>query len=271
MVVVWVPWRREVSYVIRCNYTTVIEEMRKYSDQVVVITGASGGIGKALALHLTKEGAKLHLIARNHKALQFLANDTMRAASHLKCYQTDLTKDADLTELEEALKAKLDHIDVLIHCAGALILGRVEDSPVNDLDEQYRINVRAPYALTKALLPLLKACKGQIVFMNSSIWQQARGGISQYASTKYALKAMTDSLRDEVNADGIRVLSVYLGRTATPMQEAVHNKEGLPYHPEHLIQPDDVATTVLNILTLARTSEVTDIHIRPMKKALASR
>lgn len=246
-------------------------EMRKKSEMVAVITGASGGIGKTIALRLAKKGAKLYLIGRNRRAIQSLVGETARTASRIKWCQTDLTKDKDLLTLEKKLKAELDHVDVLIHCAGALTFGRIEDSPLNDLDDQYRINVRAPYALTKALLPLMKSCKGQIVFMNSSIWQHARGGISQYASSKYALKGITDSLRDEVNADGIRVLSLYLGRTATPMQEAVHNKEGLPYHPEHLIQPDDVATTVLNILTLPRTSEVTDIHIRPMKKAPSSR
>ena len=244
--------------------------MRKHSQQVAVITGASGGIGKALALRLAKKGAHLCLIGRNQRALQSLASHAAKTASCIKCYQTDLSKDKDLTKLKKAIKANLDHIDVLIHCAGVLTLGRVEDSSVKDLDEQYRINVRAPYVLTKALLPLMKSCKGQIVFINSSIWQQARAGISQYASTKYALKAITDSLRDEVNVDGIRVLSVYLGRTATPMQEAVHRKECLSYQPDNLIQPVDVATTVLNILTLPRTLEVTDIHIRPMKKAPAN-
>jgi len=241
--------------------------MRKNPQMVAVITGASGGIGKAIALQLAMQGANLYLIGRNQETLQSLARETGKTTSQIKCYQADLTKDKDLTALEDTLKTNLDHIDVLIHCAGALMLGRMEDSPGNDLDEQYRINVRAPYALTKAVLPLMKSCKGQMVFINSSIWQQARAGIGQYASTKYALKAIADSVRDEVNADGVRVLSVYLGRTATPMQEVVHNKEGLPYHPEHLIQPDDVATTVLNILSLPRTSEVTDIHMRPMKKA----
>ncbi|MDR4495751.1 MAG: SDR family NAD(P)-dependent oxidoreductase [Nitrospirales bacterium] len=245
--------------------------MKEPSRKIVVMTGASGGIGKALALRFSEEGVSLHLIGRNRGSLELLGVPPSPPSSSMHYYQSDLTKDKDLIALEETLKTNLDHIDVLIHCAGALILGRMENSLVNDLDEQYRINVRAPYALTKALLPLMKSSKGQIVFINSSIWQQARAGISQYASTKYALKAIADSVRDEVNADGIRVLSVYLGRTATPMQEVVHNKEGLSYHPEYLIQPDDVATIVFNILTLPRTSEVTDIHIRPMKKAPVGR
>ena len=245
--------------------------MRAFSQQSAVITGATGGIGTAIALRLAEKGVNLHLIGRNRQSLRLLAAKAKKTDSQIHVYQSDLTKDKDLKALVKKLKAHLGQVDILVHSAGALTLGRMEDLSVQDFDEQYRTNVRAPFALTQALLPLIQSCNGQIVIMNSSIWQQARAGIGQYAATKYALKAIADSLRDEVNADGIRVLSVYLGRTATPMQEAVHAEEGLPYHPENLIQPNDVATTVLNILRLPRTSEVTDIHIRPLKKAPASR
>lgn len=81
------------------------------------------------------------------------------------------------------------------------------------------------------------------MFINSSVGIVARGGIGPYAATKHALKAIADSLRDEVNKDGIRVLSIFLGRTATPMQEEVHRLEGKPYRPERLLQPEDVAET----------------------------
>jgi NADP-dependent 3-hydroxy acid dehydrogenase YdfG len=78
---------------------------------------------------------------------------------------------------------------------------------------------------------------------------------------------LADSLRDEVNADGIRILSVYPGRTATPRIEALHAKEGRPYQPGLLLQPEDVASVVLNALTLPWTAEVTNISIRPMQKS----
>ena len=87
-----------------------------------------------------------------------------------------------------------------------------------------------------------------------------------YAATKYAFKALADSLREEVNAEGVRGLSVYLGRTASPMQAMIHAIEGKPYHPEYLLQPSDVAAVVLNALCLPCTAEMTDISIRPMRK-----
>ncbi len=155
---------------------------------------------------------------------------------------------------------------MLIHSAGVIDLGSIETAPVEGLDWQYSVNVRAPYALTQGLLPILRLSQGQIVFINSSAGLTARLGVSQYAATKHAIKAVADSLREEVNADGLRVLSVFVGRTATPMQAAVHEMEGRSYHPERLLQPEDVALLVVNALSLPRSAEVTDITIRPLVK-----
>ena len=161
-------------------------------------------------------------------------------------YPTDLTLDKDIQELTACLQRDCGRIDLLIHCAGAISLGQVETAPVADFDLQYRTNVRAPYVLTQALLPMLRARRGQIVFMNSQAGLSARANMGQYAATKYALKALADSLREEVNAAGVRVLSVFPGSTASPMQAAVHAMNGQEYHPERLMQPEDTAAAGLS-------------------------
>ena len=130
----------------------------------------------------------------------------------------------------------------------------------------YRTNVRGPYLLTQELLPLLLERQGQVVFINSSAGLTARANIAQYAATKHALKALADGLRDEVNPRGVRVLSVFPGRTATPTQQKLCGEEGRPYRPARLLQPEDVAAVVVNALCLPRTAEVTEIKIRPMLK-----
>jgi NADP-dependent 3-hydroxy acid dehydrogenase YdfG len=158
-------------------------------------------------------------------------------------------------------------VHVLVHAAGAIAFGTVGESPVDDFDRQYQVNVRAPYQLTQALLPRMAACRGQVVFINSSAGITARQGVSQYSATKHALRAVADSLRDEVNDRGIRVMSVFLGRTASRMQAAVHDHERRTYRPERMLQPDDVAAMVVAALQLPRTAEVTDLHIRPMLKS----
>jgi NADP-dependent 3-hydroxy acid dehydrogenase YdfG len=130
----------------------------------------------------------------------------------------------------------------------------------------YRINVRAPYLLTQILLPELKLSKGQIVFVNSSAGRRAGFNTSQYSATKYALRAIASSLRQEVNLEGVRVLSVYPGRTATPMQASVHAVEGKEFEVDRLLQPEDVAAAIVSALSLPLSAEVTDIEMRSLHK-----
>jgi short-subunit dehydrogenase len=114
---------------------------------------------------------------------------------------------------------------------------------------------------------LLITSRGQIVFVNSSAGLSAsRPETGQYAATKHALRAIADALRAEVNPMGVRVLSMYLGRTATPMQKALFKQAKRTYVGARLLQPQDVAAMVVSALSLARTAEVTDIMIRPAIK-----
>jgi NAD(P)-dependent dehydrogenase (short-subunit alcohol dehydrogenase family) len=186
--------------------------------------------------------------------------------SRTREFCADLTVDAELDRLCEQL-SQAGGLDILVHAAGVVHQNRMEDANVGDLDVQYATNVRAPYLLTKRLLPLLTGSRGQVVFINSSAgFSAGRPGIGQYAATKHALRAIAESLRAELNPKGVRVISVYLGRTAGPLQERLFRQEGKTYRPERLLQPEDVASVLLHTLALPPTAEVTDIHIRPMLK-----
>ena len=237
------------------------------SGQVAVVTGASRGIGRAIALGLAAEGAGVCLVGRDAAALEAVAAEAAgRGAPRAVPHRADLTGDEDVRGLAARVSSELGRLDLLVHSHGSYLRGSVASVPVSDLDELYRANVRSVYALTRALLPMLKSQRGQIVFVNSSIVGSAQTELGQYAATQQALKALADSLRQELNPEGVRVLSIYPGRTATPRQAAIHALEGKPYHPEQLIQPEDVAFMVISALKVERTTEVTDIHLRPMMK-----
>ena len=105
------------------------------------------------------------------------------------------------------------------------------------------------------------------MFINSTQGLAASAGVGLFAATQHALRAMADSLRDEVNGDGVRVLTVYPGRTATPRQASIFELEGRPYAPDRLLQPEDIATMIVASLKLPRTAEVTNLTIRPMLKS----
>ena len=234
---------------------------------VVVITGAGSGIGRAIALALAERQASLWLVGRRLAPLQEVAALVRAAGGQARGWQADITNDADVDLLASTFNGEADRLDVLVHSAGDTRIGPVLSAPVEDFDAQYRLNLRAPYLLTQRLLPRLLGAKGQVVFVNSQAGLSAGPNMGQYAATKFALRALADSLRAEVNAEGVRVLSVYPGRTATPLQARLHELEGRDdYDAARFAQPEDVAALVVSALTLPRTSEVTDLSTRPMRK-----
>jgi NADP-dependent 3-hydroxy acid dehydrogenase YdfG len=239
-------------------------------DQVAVISGGGTGMGKAIALKLSAQGAKVYILGRNLENLLSVKNNSEAIAGEIIPHQMDITEDAEIEKLKGQIENNWGRVDLLIHSAGIISLGDIKTSPVEDFDKQYRTNVRAPYVLTQALLPMLISSQGQIVVINSTAGlNAAKAGVSQYAATKHALKAFTDSLRAEVNAEGVRVISVYPGRTASPMQAKIYEMEGRgeAYNPQRLMQAEDIADVVINALALPKTAEVTDIQVRPMMKS----
>jgi NADP-dependent 3-hydroxy acid dehydrogenase YdfG len=240
--------------------------MEFLKNQIAIVTGAGSGIGKAIALALAAEGASLCLVGRRLSSLDATIRSVLPTTSRMKSYRIDLVADDDIYKLGSSVQREFEGVDMLIHCAGAFSMGLMECASIENFDTQYRVNVRAPYLLTQILLPMIKSRHGQIVFVNSSVGLKAKAQVSQYAATKHALKAIADSLREEVNDDGVRVLSIYPGKTATPMQERIHKMEGKSYEPDRLMQPGDIAKVVINSLLLPRSAEVTDISIRPMNK-----
>src|SRR5262245_5677983 len=232
-----------------------------------VITGASSGIGRAIATAFAATGGSVCLVGRDLGRLQTVAKVASSTAREVLIHGADLNVDGAIEDLAQRLEREFSAVDVLIHCAGAFSTGTIGKTPVQQLDILYRTNLRLPFALTQALLPLLKSRQGQIVFINSSQGLQARGNTGPFAATQHALKAMTDSLRQEVNADGIRVLSIYPGRTATPRTKTLYEIEERAYQPQLLLQPEDIAQVALNALLMPRTAEVTNVEIRPLIKS----
>lgn len=237
-------------------------------NQTALVTGASGGIGRAIALRLAELGASVYLVARRLERLQDVAKEITSRGSTSVIQAIDLTRDESVEGLVRHLKTQTDGLDVLVLSSGVINHGSIAESQISNLDRQYSANLRAPYLLIQSLLPMLKQRRGQIVFINSSAGMKAPAARSgQYAITQFGFRALADALRDEVNPDGVRVLSIYPGRTATDRIATLFEGEGRDYRPELLMQPEDIATLVGHVLVLPRTAEVTDISMRPMIKS----
>ena len=233
---------------------------------IAVVTGASGGIGRATARALAARGMSVCVTGRDVGRLQDVAKEIGPLAPQVLVHSADLATDEGIRGLAARVAADARRIDVLVHAAGTIRLGNIESAGWGDFDEQYRANLRAPFLLTKALLPMLKETRGQVVFVNSSAGLVAGADNTLYAACKHALRSVAGSIRDHVNPYGIRVISVFPGRTATAMQETLHQFEGRRYQAAELVQPDDIAELILGALIMSRTAEVTDVMVRPMKK-----
>lgn len=236
-------------------------------DHVAVVTGASSGIGRAIALALAGHGAELCLAARRRIELDEVARQACALGGRAYACCTDLTCDDDIAALAHNVEQTFGRTDILVLCGGAIFHGALERASVDELDLMYRANIRGYYALLQRLIPMLRKAQGQIVFINSSAGLKSSANVGQFSATQHAFRSLADSLRDEVNADGIRVLSIYPGRTATPRMEALFSKESRQYRPELLMQPEDIAAMLVQALVLPRTAEVTDISMRPMQKS----
>ncbi|MEO7725133.1 MAG: SDR family oxidoreductase [Chthoniobacterales bacterium] len=239
--------------------------MAQFSGQTILVTGASGGVGEAMVRRLGEQGATVCLSGRNRKRLEEIA--VALPDGRGRCYPADLTVEGELQKAAQCVLDENQRLDAIVHCAAIIVLGEVATATAEDFEKQFQVNVIAPFRLTQLCLPALISARGQVVFINSSAGRRAAAGVSQYAATKHALRAVADSLRDECNAAGVRVCSLFLGSTATPMQAAIRAEQERAYDPERLIQPADVAEMVAAVMALPRTAEVTDLVMRSTEKA----
>ncbi|WP_405722783.1 SDR family oxidoreductase [Streptomyces sp. NBC_01537] len=223
-----------------------------------LITGAGSGIGAAVARRLLDRGDELWLLAR----------DAGRAKELAGRYEGARTLVGDLAE-PERLSWALSHqelperLDSLQHIAGIVELGPVGDTTPKTWNQTLAANLVSPAELTRLLLPQLRLARGHVVFVNSGAGLNAHAEWSAYAASKHGLKALADALRLEEHGNGVRVTTVYPGRTATPMQAKVHSQEGKEYDASRWIAPESVATTILTAIDLPRDAEINDLTVRP--------
>lgn len=241
--------------------------MPNFSNKTALVTGASQGIGAAIARSLHAAGAELILVGRSENRLQnVLSSEHSTNSTRPRLWVADLADTDRLTELADDYHASAAGLDILVNCGGVYERDTWQNASPTRLDEMFKTNVIGAYTLTRALLPALIKAEGDVVFVNSSIVNSSGAGTGQFKATQHALEGLADSLRAEANSTGLRVLSIYPGRTATPRQERIFSLEGRTYVPESLLQAEDVADAVTFCLSLSPTAEVTDLYLRPRLK-----
>lgn len=216
-----------------------------------LITGASRGIGSAIATALAPTHTLL-LAGRPSECLDAVA-ERLGATT----FPLDL---ADAGTIEASCEV-VDELDVLVHNAGLSIPGHVGDSHVDEWRATFDVNVFGPVALTLALLPALRHAHGQVVFINSGAGRNVSPGMASYSASKFALRAFADSLR--ADEPGLRVTTIFPGRTDTEMQRELVEFEGGNYDPARFLRAETVAAVVANVIATPADGHVHDVVVRP--------
>ncbi|HTX18389.1 MAG TPA: SDR family NAD(P)-dependent oxidoreductase [Bacteroidota bacterium] len=225
--------------------------------KVAVVTGASKGIGRSIAFELASVGAKIVLAARGEKDLEGATAAIRSSGGECLPVATDVSSETQVQLLVERTMEKFGRIDILINNAGFGKFSKVVDTEVGDFDGMMAVNLRGVFLMCKAVLPqMIAQRKGDIINIASLAGKNSFVGGATYSATKWGLIGFSRSLMLEVREFNIRVVSVCPGSVNTSFSD--HSRDA-----EKIIQPQDVAETVLFALTMPGRSNVSEIDIRP--------
>jgi NADP-dependent 3-hydroxy acid dehydrogenase YdfG len=215
-----------------------------------LITGASGGLGAAIATAIAPTHTLL-LGGRPSPRLDQLA-ERLGATT----WPLDLS---DIDSLAASTEV-IDELDVLVHNAGVAFPDHLADSEIEDWRKTFEVNVIGAVALTQALLPALRQAEGQVIFINSGAGLNAHPDMASYSASKFALRAVADSLRAE--EPRLRVTSLHPGRIATEMQRRLREFEGGEYDESAYLRPETVADVVAKVISTPPDGHVHQVVVR---------
>ena len=222
-----------------------------FKDQVVIITGSSKGIGKALAVELSSRGAMIVINGRNQEHLYRAYNELRGAGIDLLAVQGDVTSIDDCQKIIEKTIEHYGKIDILINNAGISSKGSVIDHRIDIFEKVLSTNFLGSFILTKAAIPYVREQQGSIIFISSIAGLYGMPGHSAYCASKMGLTALAQSLRMELHGSGVHIGIVYLGFTENEPDKKYYNVKGdleiLPRRDNVRIMPvETVARKIAN-------------------------
>jgi 3-oxoacyl-[acyl-carrier protein] reductase len=239
--------------------------MKPFSGKVALITGAGGGIGKALSKALAESGASLALCGRDAAKLQTCVHLAEGVGVQAIAIPGDLTDAACPAESVRRAVERFGRLDILVNNAGEVLSKPVEAVTLDEYDHVMAVNIRAPFLMCQAALPHLRASRGAILNIGSVVSHKGYPNQSVYGASKHALLGFTKALASEVFRDGIRVHMLSPGGVLTDMVSRVRPD----LQPEGLILPEEIAELALFLLT-RRTAIIDEIEThRPGKEPFA--
>jgi len=227
----------------------------------IVITGASQGIGRAIAEAFASEpGARIALAARTEPKLQDVAAACEAAGAETLVCPTDVTDDADVARLADAVHGAWGAPDVVVNNAGAFTPAPLDETSAEAFRQQVDVNLTAAFLVTKAFLAGMRARgSGHLFYMASVAALRAYPGSVAYCAAKHGLRGLARVVREETKDDGLRVTTLLPGATRTP------SWEGTDLPDERFMPPEDIAQAVVSAVHLSDRTVLEELVLRPQE------
>ena len=233
--------------------------MKTLKDKVVLVTGASRGIGRAIALSYAREGARLIVSGRNQADLEALAEEIRGLDTACEVIPTDLREPEEVENLVERSQTAFGQVDILVNNAGVGSWAPVSQLTLEQYNDMFNVNVRAVFLLTRAILPgMIARGMGHIINIasTSSRWTYPEGTV--YCASKFAVLGFNEALAKEVRETGVSVTAICPGQVNTYLGDS-----GPEDWTEGMLEPEDVADVVIQVSTLPSRAIVTELVIWP--------
>jgi 3-oxoacyl-[acyl-carrier protein] reductase len=231
--------------------------MKSLEKRVALVTGASKGIGRAIASALAKEGAQVVLVARSKEQLISASKELSDLGLKASSEVADITDPSQVERVVKSTVSQFGRLDILVNNAGMGYFKPALEMSLREFDEMWNLNMRAVFVATKAALPHMIANKwGTIINISSLAGKNGFKGGTGYGATKWALRGFASSLMLEVREHNVRVITIFPGSVDTFFSAV--NKRG-----ERITQPEDVASAVVFAVTAPERSMFSEIDLRP--------
>jgi 3-oxoacyl-[acyl-carrier protein] reductase len=244
------------------NLSTARTDQPSLSGAVALVTGGSRGIGRAIAIRLGSLGASVAICGRDEHPLQSTSVELQKVAPKVLAEVADITRSADVNALVSKTEAALGPISILVNNAGVGVFGPVQEKSEADWDRALDTNSKSVFLVSRAVVPsMIHRGHGDIVNISSLAGRNAFAGGGLYCASKWAVVGLSLCMAEDLREHGIRVSVVCPGSVATEF-----SGRG-PKDPTKVLTSEDVAHAVAMIITQGPQSFISEVHLRPVRKA----
>ncbi len=232
----------------------------KLAGKKAIVTGASSGIGKEVALMLLQSGAQVSLVSRNPDRIL----GDLPANSNAKGYAIDLGDIAQVAAKMQAIVADMGGVDILINNAGMAYIGEIIDMPLDEWQKLFDLNLTSVFQCLQATLPTMRSQKsGTIINVASVAGKQGFPNWAAYCASKFALLGLTQAIAAEEQPHGIKIMSICPGSVDTPLWDTLGDKVPPSFNRSAMLRPATVAEAIMTLVNLPADAVINDFVLMP--------